>query len=345
MKTCCLFLFVSAMLAADLASAQSLAPASVFESNEVFAITLSANFEKLLSDVGEERSEHEAVITYPYEGRELDLAVKLKTRGKFRRNPENCNFPPLRINFSKKTSTDTIFRGLDKIKLVTHCQNNNEDYEQYVVQEYLLYRVYNQLSNASFRVRLLQITYTDSASKYEDMTTVGFLIEDEDVMAARLDAEVFENEDLKRHKVNYEQLTLLHLFEYMIGNIDWSVPIQHNMKLIGKTPKSTMMPVPYDFDHAGVIDAAYADEAPKIGTASLRYQLFREFCRDKKELQSYFDLFNDRKASIFSLYQNQQALSEASRHNALRHFERFYRTINDPSAAEKTFINPCQENG
>ena len=333
------------LLVAGTVHAQAPDSPGVFDQDEILQVTIATDYATLLADIGEERQQHEGIISYAENNQTVTVPLKLKTRGKFRRDSSNCNFPPLRLNFAKKENAATIFRDLDKVKLVTHCQNDNEQYEQYVVQEYLLYRVYNQLSNASFRVRLLEITYKDTSGKHEPLTTLGFLIEDEELMAERQKGKVFESKEIDDPKLDYEQLTLLYLFEYMIGNIDWSVPIQHNMKLVGKTPKSKITPVPYDFDHAGVIDTEYADEAPRIGTASLRYQLFREFCRSEKELKPFFKLFNEKRDMIYELYLNQEELTDETRHRSLRHYKRFYRVINDAESVKKTFVNPCQQNG
>jgi len=314
----------------------------VFAQDDVLEVTFSLDLETVLNDVSEEREQHPAFIAYQKDGESISVPLKVKTRGNFRRNPENCSFPPLRLNFAKKTSEGTLFDGLDKVKLVTHCQTNKEVYEQYVVQEYLLYRTYNQLTDKSFRARLLKITYEDEAGNREPLTRLGFIIEDEELMASRNGGELFDKEDLKSDKVDHDQTTLLYLFEYMIGNIDWNVNIHHNMKLIGKHANATMTPVPYDFDHASVVNTEYADEAPNIGTASLRYQLFRDFCRSEKELLPYFKLFNEQKESIYQLYNQNTSLTENQRRRTLRHYDRFYRVINDEVQIEKTFVRTCQ---
>lgn len=314
---------------------------TLFEQDELLEITFTTDLTTLLADVGDEREEHPAVIAYQDGGETIQVPLKVKTRGNFRRNPENCNFPPLRLNFAKKTSVATLFEGLDKFKLVSHCQNDKPAYEQYIVQEYLLYRVYNQLTDASFKARLVQIRYVDSEDNQAPITRLAFLIEDEELLASRHNSEVFDPEDLKIRRVDDRQTTLLHLFEYMIGNVDWSVPIHHNMKLMGPKPNAKLIPVPYDFDHAGVIDTEYADDVPYIGTASLRYQLFREFCRSQKELRPFYEIFNERRDAIYALYEHTPVLDDEQRRKALRYYDRFYRVINDEIEAEKTFIKPC----
>ena len=314
----------------------------LFDQDGMLKVTLAMDMETVLNDVSEDRAQHPAIITYNDGDASISVPLKVKTRGNFRRNPEHCTFPPIRLNYAKKTSESTLFEGLDKVKLVTHCQTDKEGYEQYVVQEYLLYKTYNQLTEKSFRARLLSITYEDTAGRHEPLTRLAFVIEDEELMAERNGATLFEKQELNQTKVDRDQTTLLYLFEYMIGNIDWNVNIHHNMKLIGKHEKATMTPVPYDFDHASVVNTEYADDIPHIGTASIRYQLFRDFCRSEKELAPYFELFNEHRESIYDLYNKNTALTEDQRRRTLRYYDRFYRVINDDVQVEKTFLRPCQ---
>ncbi len=317
----------------------------LFEASDVLDVTLLMDRSAVLADIGEDREQHPAIVTYEEDGHIVSVPLKVKTRGNWRRNPEHCNFPPLRLNFAKKTARGSVFEGLDKVKLVTHCQTEKPDYEQYVVHEYLIYNVYNQLTDVSFRARMLRITYDDTAGRLEPLTRLAFLIEDEEVMAGRQEAEVFDREDIEKAHIDHDQTTLLYLFAYMIGNIDFSVPIHHNMKLIGDAPDKTLMPVPYDFDHASVINTEYADRAPAIGTASMRYQLFREFCRSDKELKPFMALFNDRRDAIVALYEQTDELEDAERRRALRQYDRFYEVLNDEAAFQRTFMNPCDEKG
>ncbi len=47
------------------------------------------------------KENHPAEISYTdQEGNEIKLPIKIKVRGNFRKDPINCDFPPLRLNFS-----------------------------------------------------------------------------------------------------------------------------------------------------------------------------------------------------------------------------------------------------
>ena len=85
------------------------------------------------------------------EGMAREVDIRVRTRGNFRL--ENCQFPPLRVNFPASRVGGTVFDGQNGIKLVSHCRDRADD-EQNVIEEYLVYRSYNLLTDESFRVRL-----------------------------------------------------------------------------------------------------------------------------------------------------------------------------------------------
>ena len=165
----------------------------LFESDGVLEMELAADFSALLKDRGEQRSEHPATLSYTEpDGTPGELAIQLRTRGNFRLEARNCDFPPLRLNFKQGDAEHTVFAGQDKLKLVTHCRTGKTQFEQQMLQEFLAYRVYNQLTELSFRVRLARISYVDTAGKRKPSTRFAFLIEDEDRMAQRNIGVVFE---------------------------------------------------------------------------------------------------------------------------------------------------------
>ncbi|CAN0534363.1 unnamed protein product, partial [Laminaria digitata] len=158
---------------------------AIFASSEILELTLTVDLNTLINDSGDHPGEHAATLarTGVERGVEQDTSVQeilVQVRGNFRRQKTNCNFPPLRLNFKKKAVQGTIYEGLDKVKLVTHCQNLDKTYNQRVLLEYLAYKFYNQLTPLSFNVRLVKMTYKDENNDRKKMTKFGFLIEDDD---------------------------------------------------------------------------------------------------------------------------------------------------------------------
>ena len=88
------------------------------------------------------------------------LPISLAVRGAVRRMTETCSFPPLRVIFTTKPASSSIFKGQSELKLVTHCQQS-ENFQQYVLLEYAAYRLYRALTPESFAVRLAKINYVN----------------------------------------------------------------------------------------------------------------------------------------------------------------------------------------
>jgi hypothetical protein len=317
----------------SLITGQSIGQSTLFQKKEVLQIKIEANMKALLKDRGETPIYHIAKLTFADENNNpLELPIKVKVRGNFRRDVANCNFPPLMVDFPKKKGKKTLFDHQDKLKLVTKCQK-----EDYVFQEYMVYEVYNILTDYSFKARLSEVTYLDSLNKRKPETTYGFFLEDESDIAKRNGAKVFFNKNISMSLLDTPQMAMVALFEYMIGNNDWSVMALHNIKLYTKTGK-LFIPVPYDFDHAGIVEANYALPPPQLEIASVRERLWRGLDYPPSVFQQVFDKFNSVKPQIYALYQNNPLLNPSYVKRTIKYLDSFYEDINDPKAIKKHFI-------
>ncbi len=151
--------------------------------------------------------------------------IQIQTRGNFRLARRNCDFPPLRLNVKKEPSIGTLFEGQDKLKLVGVCKLGQDYWVQYVLAEYLVYRMFNLFTPMSFRVRLARVTYIDSSGEDDTFTRYGFIIEDDDAMATRNGGWKVPWETGRQFNpvlLERDQAILVDVFQYMIGNTDWS---------------------------------------------------------------------------------------------------------------------------
>lgn len=345
-----LFLFLSAPLHAQEGQAASQAASQVdnytipplFHSDEVIGVTLKADFRAITRDIGDEREYHAAEIIYKDTGGDsLSVPLRLRTRGNFRRSREICDFPPLRLNFSSEETVNTIFHGVDKLKLVTHCRTGNRTYEQFVLQEYLLYRIYNLLTDVSFRVRLLRIEYIDTGRDYSTFVRYGFLIEDDESLAKRNGGIPAEVPSLSYSMTNLEVMTLMSMFQYMIGNTDWSINYLHNIVLITPEDRSPFLPVAYDFDFSGVIGTPYAIPDEKLPIVNVKQRLYRGYCRSEEELQPLLELFLEKRDEIYALYYNQEGLDKGVEKRTLSYYDKFYKTISNRRGIDRAFMQNC----
>jgi len=232
-----------------------------------------------------------------------------------------------------------VFAGQGGLKLVVHCQDR-DSYEQNLLQEYLLYRVFNLITEKSFRARLARVTYLDRSGKAKPVTRYAFFIEDDDPMARREDAQVLEQKGLTQLDTEVAHTGLVAMFEYLIGNTDFSFAALHNIVMI-RDSTGTVFAVPYDFDWSGVVSASYAVPDPRLGIKSVRERLYRGYCRTPEQLGPTIARFDDRKDSIYALFRSQEGLDPKRAEQTLRYFDDFYRTINDTRAANREFVRNC----
>ncbi len=317
--------------------------AGFFSSDKILPLKLFSDLNVLLKDRGEDPSEHPARIVYVDEaGDSVIQDLQVRVRGNFRRQQAHCSFPPLRLNFKKKEVQGTLFSALDKVKLVTHCKDHQKKYEQQVLLEYLVYRMYNQIAEPGFGVRLVRMTYHDLSGKREPFSRYGFLIEDEDEMAGRNDALLVNLKGMHQDSTHFDHITRLSIFQYLIGNTDWSVPALHNIRLVKKEDVDKLIPVPYDFDWSGLVNAPYATPAKNLPIQEVRERVFRGYCRSAEELQPHFDLFNEQQEPLMALINDLEPLDRKFKDSARRYINQFYKTINSSKRIRRQFIKVCR---
>jgi hypothetical protein len=314
----------------------------IFTSDEPLVLTIAADFDQLLDDREEESEERPGRMTLVSSDGDTSFPIEVKTRGNFRLQSRICPFPPLRLDFPMDSVQGTALEGQDRVKLVTHCRDR-DSYEQNVLEEYLAYRIYNLLTDISFRVQLALITYRDTSGTMTPISRLGFLIEDEDALAARLGGEMLEVPAADPASFVQEQVGLLYLFEFMIGNTDWSAMAFHNVKLL--RVEWEYMPIPYDFDFSGFVDAPYAGPNPILAgrISSVRERLFWGICSDHIDYPSLFARFNELHDEILSLVQTQPGLTERNARSGIDYLDGFYRIINDERASDRRIMRACRQ--
>jgi len=317
-------------------------PAPLFASHEPLTLTVEADYGLIFKDRSQDSEYYPAKLTLAGADGAKTINIEIKTRGNFRLQSRICGFPPLRLNFPKDSAAGTPFEGQDKLKLTVHCQDKKPEYEQSVLVEHLLYRGFNLISDKSFLTRLARVTYVDAAAKRDTLTRWAFFVEDNDAMAARLGGTVADMTEIADENTDLDQIPLIWMYEYFIGNTDYSVYALHNIVLVAMPNTLFPMPVPYDFDWSGVISAPYAAPDVKLPIRTVRQRLYRGFCRTAEEVAPVLARFNEKKDAIYALYQNQPGLDEKTRTEALKYYDEFYKTINDPRAVQRDVIRSCR---
>ena len=326
--------------------------APLFNSHEILQITLEADFHTMRREDrnDEDSEERPAQMQWLNADGTIEVQeIQVQTRGNFRLARRNCDFPPLRLNVKKGSTEGTIFESQDKLKLVVTCKPGQDYWEQYVLAEYLIYRMFERFTPMSFRVRLARMTYVDSSGEDDTFTRYAFMIEDDDVMATRnggLKVDWNTDYQFDPRLLDTHQAILIDIFQYLIGNTDWSGVQMHNMELI-HLPPMPYATVPYDFDFSGIIDARYANPDESLSIRSVRDRLFRGLCpeevnRTLEEYEAVFGEFREKKEELLDLWRNQEGLEESRVERTLDYMEDFYEILNDPRQVQVRIFNQCR---
>lgn len=317
-------------------------PVALFASEEPLQLTLIVDVKQLRKDDSDNPQYQEGKLILYHDSVEKEFSIKVKARGISRRKQDFCTFPPLKLNFKKKQVKGTVFERQDKLKLVDYCKDSDVN-EIYVLKEYLVYKLYNQLTPYSFKVRLAMITYKDLNEKARDVKRFGFLIEDNDVMAKRNEGKITDIEMSNQDRCERSSLDLLTLFQFMIGNLDWSVAKQHNAKLIMEE-SGVLIPVPYDFDFCGFVNARYANPPEQFDITDVKERVFRGRCRIPGTYEAVIEIFNETKSAIYNEIHQFQPLDEKHKKQAIKYLDQFYSIVNDPKAMKREIYDACPSN-
>ncbi|MDH5617518.1 MAG: hypothetical protein OEZ11_02665 [Gammaproteobacteria bacterium] len=323
--------------------------APLFADDAVLDVTIEAPLAALM-DVRPDKAYLDGAFTYTEaDGSVRRLSLKLRTRGNYRRDKDHCDFAPIRLNFLKSETDGTLFAGQDKLKLVTHCQNTEPKYEQYVLREYLAYRMLHVLTPKSFAVRLMRITYVNLEDE-KTRTRLGFVIEEDKAVAKRIGMKKANVGLVTRNYLEPDQEVLVHVFQYMIGNTEYSVMRSepnrdccHNVDLMAPKGESLYTPVAYDFDFSGFVNAEYAEPNPRYRLPNVRMRLYKGPCKYDERLQTTIQYFQEKKDVLYRIIDEQDLLTRPSRSSLRNYIDAFYERIADPEDVEKWLIGKCYE--
>lgn len=341
---CLLFAFTSRTVAQTGSSASVFQQVEkgLFDSDDVLYITLKGNIRQLLNDRSDVPKNYSLVLSYTKEdSSEMAIPVEVKTRGHFRRLKENCFYPPLLIQFPKEgPQLLSVFREQHKLKLVMPCAA-----DEYIIREWLVYKLYNLVTTKSFRARPVKVKLEDDKNKKQVTPFFGILLEEEKQMAKR-NGLVSVEPKLKPEQTQTDAFLSMAVFEYLIGNTDWSVQYLQNIKLLAADSAAVPIPVPYDFDHAGIVYAPYARPAEELQMRSIRERRYRGYCvQDMKVFDAVIEQYNRLKNDIYRIYTDCALLDAKYIKSTIQFLDEFYATINNPKARQKEFGYPCDKNG
>jgi hypothetical protein len=331
----CCFLFIGNILLA-----QKVDSVRFFVDEPPLNVTLTTDMGKLMSEKMKGDLLKATFSTKLYDSTVVEEEIQINARGVYRR--KYCYVPPMRLNFQNTSSSR--LRSLKALKMVSGCTINKQA-EQLLLKEYLVYKIQNLLTPKSFLARLAKVTYQDSKGKKKPFTQYAFFLENVDAMAKRNRCKEWKSGPVNYNMLEREETTMMFVFQYMIGNTDWGLTNNHNLKIIyGKKDTSTTpFAVPYDFDYSGLVNAEYAVPNEELGITNVVQRLYRGFPRSTMELQAVFDVFNRQKEKIYSVISDFELLDNRNKKEMLAYLDGFYKTINQKWEVQSIFIKNARQ--
>lgn len=329
----------------------SRAPDPLFADQRMVELRLEGPIRALARDNRPDPEELDAVMSWRTpDGATGTLPIEYRARGKSRRRPEKCDFPPIRLDIPKSEADGTLFENQDKLKLVTHCKrlgSGARDQHVWVWLEYYAYRILNTLTDYSYRVRPLTVTYVaENGKEYEHP---GFILEHDERLAHRLGLEESEREEVGRDEMVPEITSVMEVFQYMIANTDFSFVRSgaggaccHNAVQY-TDGEGNFVPIPYDFDQVGLIDKPDALPARGLGIRSVTDRRYRGFCRDPRYLEETLALFRERRGEIERIFAEEiQGIGNRGKRKIDRYLGKFWEVLDEPRRIKREFADRCR---
>ena len=317
----------------------------LFDSNDVLELRIASDFKGLMAERDSLRLElFPATIRY-VDGaaeRPVSLEAKLRLRGHWRRQKRNCDFAPIKVDFAKGARRGTIFEGQGDLRFVVHCRKGDR-FQQYVLREYLVYRLYNTLTPVSHRARLVRAWYVDTSGRSDSLQGYAFFLENDRQAAQRNGARLVTATGARWDVVDPDHGALVSAFQYLIGGSDWSLPGLHNIILLRHQETGSLLPVAYDFDWTGIVNTSYATPDYRLPIRSVRERLYRGVCRTPEEWAPVLARFHGAREALYAVYDSVPGLDPRYIGETREYLDRFFEVISHPGRMKREMIDPCRE--
>jgi len=335
-------LILPALLSAQQGDTATKKAAKLFRSSEPLVMWLSADFKTVFKERDSTSTKQTpASLRYLDKADTVKLDVRLSTRGHFRLKASSCAVPPLKVYFDKEKTKGTLFSGQGSLKLTTHCQKGDR-YAQNIYVEAAAYGMYNALTPLSLRVRLATINWQDINDPGFAITRPGFWVEDDGDMAARNHGKILKQQGGHAEEMEPHQMAVTDLFQYMIGNTDFSLMMLHNYRIVQTDTSMNFYPMAYDFDWSGLVNAPYARPDYRLPIKRVIDRLYRGGCHTPDELAETVALFKAKKAEIYGTLTGIKELTPERAKEATQFLDDYFKMIDDPGQVKREFRRVCE---
>ena len=313
---------------------------NLFDQESILELKIQGPVNKLIRDRSDQAIRQDMNLMYMLGEAEKSIPIKMKTRGNFRRQAGNCTYPPLLVDFNGQDLSGSPFDGMKALKLVMPCRG-----EDYIIREYLAYKLYNLFTPRSYKVRMVKVSFEDPANAKKGFTVKGILLEEDESVAKRNQASLITKKMVRPENTQQKDFIRMALYEYMIGNTDWSVQYLHNVRLLGFSGEKPV-PVPYDFDHSGLVHATYAKPSEALQMNSVLERRYRGYClTDYTLVKEYFTEFLAKKEQIQQLVTEQPWMEKSTPKEINSYLDDFFELIQNEKKWKDDLNYPCLKDG
>lgn len=307
-------------------------------SDSIPHIVVETDFNHLVNTKFEEEYQPAAVSWKDNDGKEHRWEIKLRARGN--RRKDVCHYPPVKLNFDDTELTTSGYIPFDKIKVVNQCRETG-NFLDYLLKEYLAYRLYNVLTPHSFRARLVRMTYQNPGDD-EKTEMYSIFLEPEEEMAARLKAQPVELSVTYFVHLDEMAANQLSVFQYMIGNTDWNVHNLHNLVTLKLPEVRKLTPIPYDFDYCGLVGSPYAVPHESLPIRSVRDRYHKGQLISEEELEPVIKKFTALKPQFLEVIDEVKAIDERCVKETEKFLDYFFEMLDKPKLMRRVFVDGKQ---
>lgn len=316
---------------------------SSFPQEDILELHLQTNFKQLIKEKAQ-KEKIASILNYKdAEGKAISQNVKIKARGTIRN--ESCYYPPIKLYFPKGELENAGFRKkFNDYKLVLKCKNVGNQ-EELVLKEYLVYKMYQLLTDNSFRVQLVHLTIEDLSKQQKTMQSFAFLIENEDELKTRIKGKKVEIESEALTPADFlpAQYDLMAMFQFMIGHTDWNVTGKNNLKVTQVAGDNLPSAIPFDFDFAGIVNSEYAVPHEDLPIKNVTERYFLGKCREKGAYKTTVQQFKSKKKAMLNLVADFKYLSAASKEEMRTYLEGFFEVIESSKMFKQQILENCDK--
>lgn len=297
----------------------------LFEIKEPLNMTLKFSVKELQKTKFKEEYLPAEMTCHVDDSFDVTHEVRVRARGEIRK--KICFAPMFWVNIRQSGIEAEDLADVNKLKMVIRCKASNM-HKYYVLREYLVYQIWNLLSPYGFNTRLVKLKIIDTSRKNKESENWAFLIEPESMMAERNNCLSIKNDRLSLATVNKEWMDRVAFFSYMVSQADYSVTGRHNLKIL--TPKEYgpdvgFIPVPYDFDYCGFVDAEYAVPGDdNLGVESVTERVYLGACRSDEVYMETIAWLASYRDEIKELILSFEYMEESEREDLVEYIESYY---------------------